>query len=228
MPVYRLSNEIAFPPPELAREDGLLAVGGDLGVERLLLAYAMGIFPWYGEDDPILWWSPDPRMILLPHEFKASKRLQRVVRKGAFRISLDEAFDQVIAACATTPRQGQDGTWITDEMQAAYCALHQAGYAHSVESWQDGQLVGGLYGVSLGSCFLGESMFSHVSDASKVALSALVNQLRKWQFTLIDCQIRTEHLSSLGAHEVDRSEFLRLLDQGVHADGRQGEWAFED
>ena len=179
MPVFLLDKDLVFPPPDLADEGGLLAIGGDLSEKRLLLAYRMGIFPWYSEGDPLLWWSPDPRLILLPEEFHVSRRLARVIRQGVFRITMDEAFGSVIRACAETPRHDQGsrgsparpGTWITGEMVEAYCRLHAAGYAHSVECWREDELAGGLYGVSLGNCFFGESMFSRASDASKVCRS---------------------------------------------------------
>lgn len=227
MPVYRLTEEVVFPPPELASKDGLLAVGGDLSQERLLLAYSMGIFPWYSQGDPILWWSPDPRMVLVPHEFKVSKSLRKISRRGVFAVTMDQAFDAVIRHCADVPRSGQDGTWITEAMQEAYGTLHRAGYAHSVECWQKDELVGGLYGISLGACFFGESMFSTVSDASKVALLALVEQLTKWRFTLIDCQIHTLHLSRLGARTMNRTDFLRRMREGLKTKTRLGPWVLD-
>ena len=211
MAVFLLNREIVFPPPELADDEGLLAIGGDLSEERLLLAYRMGIFPWYSEGEPLLWWSPDPRLILPPEEFHVSRRLARVIRQGVFRITMDEAFGSVIRACAEAPRHDQDGTWITGEMIDAYCRLHAAGYAHSVECWREEELTGGLYGVSIGNCFFGESMFSRGSDASKVALAALVGHVESWSSALIDCQIATQHLARMGAREVSRKEFLRLL-----------------
>lgn len=225
MPVFRLTEELAFPPPMLA-EDGLLAVGGDLSEGRLLLAYRMGIFPWYSEGDPILWWSPDPRFILLPEEFHVSRRLQRTLRSGRFTVTADRAFGEVIKACATVPREGQDGTWITRKMIAAYRRLHAAGYAHSVECWLGDELVGGLYGVSLGGCFFGESMFSRVSDASRVALARLVAQVSAWGFDLIDCQVPTEHLGRWGAREVSRSEFLGCLGKSLRRESVCGIWEF--
>jgi leucyl/phenylalanyl-tRNA--protein transferase len=226
MPIFRLTEALVFPPPHLA-EDGLLAVGGDLSEERLLLAYRMGIFPWYSEGEPILWWSPDPRLILLPNEFHVSRRLDRIIRCGAFTVTMDEAFEPVMRACADAPRPGQRGTWITRTMIRAYRGLHASGYAHSVASWREGTLVGGLYGVSLGRCFFGESMFAHVSDASKVALAALVDQLRAWGFLLIDCQVRTRHLVSLGAREVTRRRFLNLLEKALAAPTRKGKWSLD-
>jgi leucyl/phenylalanyl-tRNA--protein transferase len=227
MPVFYLTQALGFPSPHLA-EDGLVAVGGDLSEERLLLAYRMGIFPWYSEGEPILWWSPEPRLILLPEEFHVSKRLQRVIRQRVFSVTFDEAFEGVMRACAETPRRGQRGTWITPRMIDAYCRLHESGYAHSVECRQDGELAGGLYGVSLGKCFFGESMFSQVPNASKVALAALVEQLKAWAFELIDCQITMPHLLRLGAREVSRRQFMRRLQHALRAEPRLGKWRLQD
>ena len=226
MPVYRLTEKVEFPPPHLA-EEGLLAVGGDLSHERLLLAYAMGIFPWYSDGEPILWWSPDPRLILPLNRFRPSRRLRRTLRQGAFTVTMDTAFDRVIEACATVPRQGQDGTWITPEMVEAYRGLHEAGYAHAAECWRDGELVGGIYGLSLGACFFGESMFSRVSNASKVALATLVAQLKAWGFSMIDCQVTTPHMLSFGAGEVRREHFLRMLAADLRTPTRVGTWRLE-
>ena len=225
--MYRLTKRLAFPSPKLAHDDGLLAVGGDLSDDRLLLAYSLGIFPWYREGDPILWWSPDPRMVLIPSEFRVSKSQQRINRSGRFRVTMDRAFEGVVAACAWVPRPGQDGTWITEEMIAAYCGLHRAGYAHSVECWESEELVGGLYGISLGRCFFGESMFSLESNASKIAMSALTAQAVRWEFTLIDCQTHTPHLERLGAKDVSRSEFLDLLSVGLKGETRMGPWTLD-
>ena len=225
--MYRLTERLAFPSPELAHEDGLLAVGGDLSNERLLMAYGLGIFPWYSEGDPILWWSPDPRMVLIPSEFRVSKSQRRINRSGRFRVTMDRAFDRVIAACARAPRRGQDGTWITEDMTAAYCRLHRAGYAHSVECWESEELVGGLYGISLGRCFFGESMFSLESNASKVAMSALATQAVRWEFALIDCQMHTPHLKGLGAKDLPRALFLELLSIGLEGETRVGPWTLE-
>lgn len=227
MPVFQLTEDVAFPPPGLATSEGLLAVGGDLSEQRLLLAYTLGIFPWYSEGEPILWWSPDPRMVLLLESFRPPRSMRRANRDGRFNVTMDTAFDQVMAACATVPRAEQDGTWITEDMMAAYSRLHRSGYAHSVECWHEDELVGGLYGISLGSCFFGESMFSTMSGASKVALLTLVDQLRKWDFTLIDCQIYSEHLERLGARDVRRETFLDMLETGVKAQTRAGVWRFE-
>ncbi len=227
MPLFQLTDDFAFPSPELATRDGLLAVGGDLSSERLLLAYARGIFPWFGEGDPLLWWSPDPRLVLFPDAFHASKSLRHLHRQRRYSLTLDTHFAEVIAACATTPRDGQNGTWITAEMESAYVRLHEEGYAHSVECWEDEWLVGGLYGVSLGRCFFGESMFSRRPNSSKLALWALCEQLRRWAFTLLDCQIHTDHLASLGARDVARKRFLRLLAEAMQADTRRGRWQFD-
>jgi len=211
MPIIQLSKEIIFPSPEHARKDGLLAIGGDLGEERLLKAYSMGIFPWYNDDSPILWWSPDPRLILIPEELNISRSLRKVIKKGIFKVTMDAAFEEVIRNCSEVTRKGQDGTWITEDMVEAYIRLHKSGYAHSVESWHEGELVGGLYGIILGKAFFGESMFSKASNASKVAFVTLVEKLRDKGFALIDCQVRTEHLISLGAREVHRKKFLDML-----------------
>ncbi len=224
MPVYLLSEQIAFPPPDLARSDGILAVGGDLSVDRLILAYRMGIFPWYGEGDPIIWWSPDPRLVLYPSALRVSRRLARTVRRNRFEITFDRAFDAVIDACARIPRKRDDGTWIVPDMIRAYNRLHRAGYAHSVEAWREGELVGGLYGVSLGGSFFGESMFTHARDASKVAFVRLVSRLDDWGFDLVDCQVRTDHLIRFGAEEIPRKRFLAELRRSVDRPTRAGPW----
>ncbi len=225
-PYWLSPDDQTFPDVELAlREpDGLLAVGGDLSVERLLTAYRQGIFPWYSEDQPILWWSPDPRSVLFPERLKISRSLRKTLRKGRFRITLDQAFDDVIEACAA-PRSGQEGTWIVDEMKHAYRRLHAAGHAHSVEAWLDDRLAGGLYGVAIGQVFFGESMFTHVSDASKVAFVHLVRYLRQWHYSLIDCQVRTAHLDSLGATQISRQHFTRLLAEACGRPGYTGDWS---
>jgi leucyl/phenylalanyl-tRNA--protein transferase len=201
-----------FPDPELAlREpDGLLAIGGNLSAERLLRAYAAGIFPWYTEGQPVLWWSPDPRFVLFPQKLKVSRSLHKTLRGHTFRITLDQAFDAVIRGCAA-PRPGTDGTWITTAMTTAYQRLHELGFAHSAEAWQGDTLVGGLYGVAIGRVFFGESMFTRVNNASKVAFVALVRQLHAWDFPLVDCQVYTPHLASLGAEFMDRRDFLAQL-----------------
>jgi len=226
MPIYRLSDELIFPPPRLAEESGLLAIGGDLSEERLLLAYSMGIFPWYSEGDPILWWSTDPRLVLYTGDLKVSRSLNQTLRKGTFDITFDTAFEKVIRNCASVHSKTHGETWITEEMINAYIGLHHAGYAHSVESWLEGRLAGGLYGVSLGSIFFGESMFTKKSDASKVAFVTLVRQLIKWSFTLIDCQMTTAHLKSFGACEIPRSVFLQKLKSALKAPTKRGKWEF--
>lgn len=227
MPVYRLIQEIVFPSPEDAEPDGLLAIGGDLSSERLLLAYQCGIFPWYSEGQPILWWSPDPRLILEPEEFHISHRLHQILKQGVFKVTFDKAFESVIQACASVPREGQDGTWITPEMREAYVHLHKQGFAHSVESWLDAKLVGGIYGVSLGKCFFGESMFSYKSNASKVALATLVQSLKAWGFHMLDAQVTTRHLLSLGAKEIPRSLFLKRLKEALSFPTQKGKWELE-
>jgi leucyl/phenylalanyl-tRNA--protein transferase len=228
VPVFRLGEDLVFPPAELA-EEGLLAVGGDLTPERLVLAYSQGIFPWYSEGDPILWHSPDPRFVLTPDVLHVSRSLRRVIRQQPFRVTLDRAFPRVIAACAAVPRPGQDGTWITPEMMEAYVELHRRGVAHSVEAWRpdDGELVGGLYGVSLGAAFFGESMFANATDASKVALVTLVEQLDRWGIRLIDCQVHTDHLERFGARPWSRSRYLAELGRALEVDGRPGPWRLD-
>ncbi|HYY24635.1 MAG TPA: leucyl/phenylalanyl-tRNA--protein transferase [Candidatus Udaeobacter sp.] len=224
MPIYRLVQELVFPPPEYADPSGLLAVGGDLSSERLLEAYRLGIFPWYSEDQPILWWSPDPRLIVEFEDFKVSRSLRRTLKKRIFQVTFDRAFEQVIRACASVPREGQSGTWITREMQEAYINLHVLGYAHSVETWFEGRLVGGLYGISLGKAFFGESMFHRKTDASKVALATLVEKLKVWGFHLIDAQMTTDHMISLGAKEVSRRVFLKRLHSALRHPTKRGKW----
>jgi leucyl/phenylalanyl-tRNA---protein transferase len=224
MPVFRLDERLLFPPPELA-DDGLLAVGGDLRPERLILAYSQGIFPWYSEGQPILWHSPDPRMVLFADALHVPKSLAKVLRKGAFEIRLDTAFADVIAACATTPRPNQPGTWITRAMKKAYVELHRQGYAHSAEAWQGGRLVGGLYGVSIGGAFFGESMFAKVSDASKAAFVALVERLREWDIDLIDSQVHTDHVARFGAELIPRRAYLAALKKAIARPTRLGPWA---
>ncbi|NPA94247.1 MAG: leucyl/phenylalanyl-tRNA--protein transferase [Thermodesulfobacteria bacterium] len=214
MPVFMLdSSTLDFPPVELAREDGLLAVGGDLSVKRLITAYRRGIFPWYNEGEPILWWSPHPRLVLFPDELHVSKRLERIIRQGRFRITFNTDFRGVIEGCATAPRRGGEGTWITEEMKDAYERLHRHGYAHSVEAWEGDELVGGLYGVLLGKVFFGESMFSRRSNSSKVAFVHLVRELAPQGLKLIDCQVETGHLRRFGARLIPRSRFTELLDR---------------
>jgi leucyl/phenylalanyl-tRNA--protein transferase len=207
---------------ELADESGSLGIGGDLTPERLLHAYEHGIFPWFSEDEPILWWSPDPRFVLFPSELKVSRTMRQVLKRNYFHISIDQAFKDVIAQCSE-PRMGQPGTWITDDMKDAYQKLHELGYAHSVEAWLDGDLVGGLYGISLGSYFFGESMFTRVSNASKAAFITLVQKLYENNFTLIDCQVHTDHLASLGASHIERSQFIDIIENPAF-ETIQGNW----
>ena len=225
MPVYRLDERLVFPPPEHGPRRGPIAVGGDLRPERLLLAYSMGIFPWQGE--PLHWHSPDPRMVLLADELRVSRSLRRTIHRGTFRVTLDQAFAAVMTACATVPRPGQDGTWITPAMVEAYSEIHRRGVAHSVEAWRGATLAGGLYGVSLGATFFGESMFAYETDASKVAFVALVEQLQRWSMPLVDCQVHTEHLASLGAREWPRRDFLAALHAALERPTRLGPWRFE-
>jgi len=220
MALFRLGPDPIFPPPHLAEPEGLLAIGGDLSANRLLAAYRHGIFPWYEDGGPILWWSPDPRLVLFPSELRVSRRFRRTLRSGRFEIRFDSAFEQVIRACAETPRNHEDGTWITAEMQAAYIRLHQLGHAHCMEAWRDGELVGGVYGVRVGRCFCGESMFHTETDASKAALVALVERFQADGVDLIDCQVKSEHLLRLGAREIRRDEFLMHLGRGLKEDQR--------
>jgi leucyl/phenylalanyl-tRNA---protein transferase len=214
MPLFALDKELLFPPAHLSEPDGLLAIGGDLSIERLLLAYKSGIFPWY-EGEYILWWSPDPRFVLFPHELKVSKSMKALLRKNAFSFTVNKAFEHVISNCKTIRRKEQAGTWITNDVRNAFISLHQKGYAHSAEVWLNNELVGGLYGVKMGNAFFGESMFSLVSNASKYAFIRYVNQLVKEGVKLIDCQVYTEHLESLGARMITREEFLKLLRSAV-------------
>lgn len=207
--VFRLlDDEVVFPDPALAEPDGLLAIGGDLSLQRLVLAYQNGIFPWFSEDDPILWYSPHERCVIFPEKIKVSKSMRKILRSNAFQVTVDQSFEHVIRNCATTERIGQDGTWITNEMEQAYINLHKHGYAHSVEVWFEEQLVGGLYGLKIKDVFCGESMFSHMSNASKIALIYLA---RNMNLDLIDCQLPNEHLMSLGAVMIEREEYLRIL-----------------
>ena len=223
MPVYALPRALVFPPPDHA-VDGLVAVGGDLSSERLLLAYRSGIFPWYDEGLPILWHSPDPRCVIPVDGLHVGRSLRRVLRSATYAVRFDSAFERVIRACKTTPRPGQDGTWITPEMERAYVQLHRMGYAHSVEAWQDDELAGGLYGVSLGRIFFGESMFSHRADASKVALIALAERVRTWGFSLIDAQVPTPHTLAMGAEEWPRLRFLDALRDALKYPTHKGNW----
>ena len=227
MPVFWLSQKLTFPPPHLATPEGLLAAGGDLSRERLLLAYRQGIFPWFSNGEPILWWSPNPRLVIYPPRLHVSRSLKRTLKRGAYRVTADEAFARVIHHCARVPRRQGAGTWITPAMEAAYCDLHACGVAHSVEVWHQDQLAGGLYGLSLGAAFFGESMFSRRRDASKVALAVLAGQLCSWEFDLIDCQVTTDHLVSLGAEEIPRRRFLDELRQALRKTTRRGVWRLE-
>jgi leucyl/phenylalanyl-tRNA--protein transferase len=217
-----------FPPltEALAEPNGLLAAGGELSTAFLLDAYRHGIFPWFSPGQPLLWWSPDPRMVLFPRELKVVRSLAKVLRNRAYEVRADTAFRRVIGACAE-PRAAQDGTWISAEMIAAYCALHEIGYAHSIETWIDGELAGGLYGVALGRMFYGESMFTRAPDASKIALVHLTRQLARWNFGMIDCQMHTPHLASLGAREVPRADFMRNLQELVNYSREPGRWTLD-
>jgi leucyl/phenylalanyl-tRNA---protein transferase len=224
MPIYLLNETIRFPDPELADEDGLLAIGGDLSPDRLILAYEKGIFPWFGDESPIMWWSPDPRMVLFPTEFKISKSLSQSIRKKNYQVRFDENFRDVIIGCASSLRKHEQGTWITAEMVEAYCTLFHLGYAHSVETYQEDRLVGGLYGISIGKAFFGESMFFSERDASKVALAALIDRMVDWDFHFLDVQQQTSHLQSLGARPVPRATFLELLKEADNFPTITGKW----
>ena len=227
MPVYRLSKELVFPPPEGASPEGVVAVGGDFSPERLVLAYSQGIFPWPHEGLPLLWFSPDPRFVLRPKDVHLGRSLRKVMRRGRFEVRADTSFERVIRACGEAPRPGQDGTWITEPLVKGYVALHQLGYAHSIETWAAGELVGGLYGVSLGAAFFGESMFANVDDASKVAFATLVANLDAWGFTLVDSQVFTEHVSRFGAEEWSRRGYLKELRAALTQPTRRGPWRLE-
>ena len=215
--MFLLNNDLVFPPVEMADEDGLLAIGGDLGIERLLLAYHHGIFPWYNENDPICWWCPDPRFVLYPGELKTSRSMKAVLNSDRFEFSTNKAFKEVIKNCKTITRKGQDGTWISPAVQKAYTLLHEKGYAHSAEAWRDKKLAGGLYGIRLGNIFFGESMFSRESNASKFAFIRCVEQLRQEGVVLIDCQVYTAHLESLGARMIGRDLFMKILAENTQA-----------
>jgi len=223
-----LDSDDPFPPVECGLRDpnGLLAAGADLSPARLLDGYARGIFPWFGDEDPVLWWSPDPRMVLCPAELRVSRSLRRTLRSGRFVTTMDRSFPEVMEGCAA-PRPGQDGTWITGAMQSAYGRLFELGHAHSVETWSGGELVGGLYGVAIGRMFFGESMFASVTDASKVALVRLVRQLGRWGFPFVDCQMATAHLRSLGGREMPREQFLRRIGEAVRAPGVAAPWRLD-
>ena len=227
MPVFQLDERLVFPPPELADPDGLLAVGGDLRPERLVLAYSHGIFPWPTEGFPLLWHSPDPRFVLHAPKLHVPKSLQKAMRKQPFRTSLDSAFREVIENCALKRRPGQRGTWITPEMVGAYCELHRLGLAHAVEVWEGEVLVGGLYGVSIGGAFFGESMFATRDNASKVGFVRLVQQLVRWGIDLIDAQVYTTHLERFGAEHWPRERYLRALNEALDKPTRHGPWRFD-
>jgi len=224
MPVEISRKRIEFPDPDEADESGLLAVGGDLSIDRLKLAYSKGIFPWYEDGMPILWWSPDPRMVLFPDKMIISHSLRQSIKKQQFTVTIDKEFEKVIANCSKTPRKGEEGTWITREMKNAYIRLHEAGYAHSAEAWSDGKLVGGLYGVALGKVFFGESMFHHETNASKVALYYLVEKLHKWDFRIIDAQVYTNHLESLGGELIPRNQYMHILEKASLIEDITGSW----
>ncbi|MBK9071347.1 MAG: leucyl/phenylalanyl-tRNA--protein transferase [Myxococcales bacterium] len=233
MPVYRLGSRLAFPPVDEA-EDGLLAVGGDLSPQRLLAAYSAGIFPWYNDGQPLLWHAPDPRFVLPTDKLLIGRSLRKAIAKAPYQLTMDTAFADVIARCAEVPRPGQAGTWITDEMQAAYVKLHELGFAHSVEAWRcddrDGaprELVGGFYGISLGALFCGESMFALAPDASKIAFVAACRQLRAWGTALIDCQVHTDHLARFGAVDIPRATYMALLPKLLDEPTRRGKWTFD-
>lgn len=224
MPVELSRRSIEFPEPDEADESGLLAIGGDLSIERLKTAYSKGIFPWYEDGMPILWWTPDPRMVLYPDKMIISHSLRQSIKKQQFTFTIDTAFEQVISNCSKTPRKGETGTWITREMKQAYIKLHEAGFAHSAETWLNGKLVGGLYGVSSGKAFFGESMFHHETNASKVAFYYLVEKLSKWGFQIIDAQVYTNHLESLGGELIPRSKYMNVLTEALKIDDITGSW----
>lgn len=223
MPVFLLTQDLVFPDPMHADEQGLLAVGGDLSMDRLLLAYESGIFPWYNDDQPLLWWSPDPRCVLQPSEVKVSKSMRNVLNRADFEVTADQAFPEVIRACMDTRKR--EGTWLNEDMVSAYINLHRLGIAHSIEVWRGDVLVGGLYGLSLGNLFFGESMFSKANNMSKVAFICLARGLERWGMPLIDCQVENDHLISLGAQAMPRAEFLEHLRRGMEAPTRRGSWS---
>jgi leucyl/phenylalanyl-tRNA--protein transferase len=224
MPIVWLHDELIFPPVELSEANGLLAVGGDLSPERLIAAYTQGIFPWFGEHQPVLWWSPDPRLVLFPEKLHVSRSMQQIEKQKIFAVTYDRCFRDVITACRFSRRE-EGETWITEAMVDAYCLLHEQGVAHSVETWYKGELAGGLYGVALGKCFFGESMFTKVSNASKAAVIALARALPARDFTLIDCQVDSPHLRSLGAELLSRKIFLTMLTAALHQPTQPGSWA---
>ncbi len=224
MPVFRLTDALLFPSPEFAEDDGLLAVGGDLSPDRLVMAYSLGIFPWYSQGDPILWWSTAPRLVIFPSEFHLPKRLKRLLNAGTFTVTADTAFAEVLDGCSTASGRDKHGTWITPEMRQAYLELYKYGFAHSIECWQDGRLAGGLYGVCIDRIFFGESMFTRVSNASKVALATLVDLARQREIALIDCQMTTDHLLRFGARELSRKAFQAQLEQHIYDCLPQKKW----
>jgi len=226
---FWLTPDSFFPPLEtaLVKPNGLLAAGGDLSPERLIEAYRSGIFPWFNANETILWWSPDPRMVLFPSELRISRSLNKILRNSNYEVRVDSAFSQVIQACAE-PRKGQSGTWIHSDMVSAYTVLHEMGLAHSVETWVGGELVGGLYGIAQGKMFFGESMFSRTHDASKIAFVHLVKQLERWNFKMIDCQMKTTHLASFGAREIPRKEFSQRLKELVNYSNQIEKWQFDN
>ena len=225
MPIFLLGKEPIFPPVEMTTKEGILAVGGDLSVERLINAYSSGIFPWYSRGEPIIWWSPDPRMVLFPNELHIPELVKRILNNKRFQVTLDSIFVDLIKNCQQV-RKTPDETWITDEMFEAYVQLHQLGYAHSVEVWLEEKLVGGLYGVSLGKCFFGESMFYTVTNASKIGLITLVQKIKKRGFLMVDCQVKTKHLALFGAREISRIKFLLQLKRGLKYKTILGKWDF--
>ena len=226
MPVYRIEDALIFPDPNLAREDGMLGVGGDLSVKRLLMAYKMGIFPWYSQGQPICWWSPDPRFVLYPEHLKVSKSMRQLLRKAPFQVSFDTKFENVMRACKNIYRPGEIGSWIDEDMIKAYKELLHLGMAHSIEVWQEGRLVGGLYGVSIGAAFFGESMFARASNASKYGFIVLVRWLQDRGFRLIDCQMHTDHLESLGATMIPRMQFMDELKAAIAGNQPAGQWSY--
>ena len=225
--IFRLDHRLIFPPPELAEDNGVLAVGGDLQEDRLILAYSSGIFPWPHEGLPLLWHSPDPRTVLVPKDLHVGRSLEKSIRRGHYEVRFDTAFRQVMRGCSEKERPNQDGTWITGEMVEGYVALHRRGLAHSIEAWQGDELVGGLYGVALGGAFFGESMFAEAPDASKVAFATLVRQLDRWGFDFVDCQVHTEHLERFGAVEWPRTRFLAALKKALKKPTRVGPWKLD-
>jgi len=224
MPIFQLGEALSFPPAQSATKDGIVAVGGDTSPERLLLAYSQGIFPWPHEGYPLLWFSPDPRFVLKPKDVTLSRSLAKAMKRAPYQIKADTAFAEVIANCSRVPREGQDGTWITDEMRDGYTMLHKMGFAHSIEAWRGDELVGGLYGISLGGMFFGESMFALAEDASKIAFATLIAHLLVWKFDLIDCQSYTAHLARFGAGHIPRKRFLKILEDSLQKPTQKAPW----